>query len=60
MGRKDQTMIGPIEKELTRRYLAAKKKLDYDCKDEKEREYWRGKADALVEAARYCEGLEFP
>ena len=53
-------MIGPIEKELTRRYLAAKKKLDYDCKDEKEREYWRGKADALVEAARYCEGLEFP
>lgn len=50
-------MIGPIEKELTRRYFEARKRLA-ECKEEKEREYLRGRAEALLEAARYAEGLE--
>ena len=51
--------VGPIEKELTKRYFAAKKKMaEYKDKSSKDYEYWRGAAEALVEAARYAEGLE--
>ena len=52
-------MIGPIEKELTRRYFEARNRLaEYKEEEEKEREYLRGQAEALLEAARYAEGLE--
>ena len=51
--------IGPIERELTRRYFDAERESGEAARrgDELRREYLRGMAEAYADAARYAEDM---